>query len=94
MSIAMLIVLLTIGVILWIARVIVRWFKHWRRPYGFDNYVADHPDCVTGDSVRCHACRSRSIYITRVGYTPRSILNAHICRRCGVRLYYSRVRLE
>lgn len=93
-SISMLMLLIVIGVAAWIARRFARWIAHWRHPYGFDDYVADHPECVTGDSVRCHVCRSASIYLTRVGYTPLSILHAHICRRCGTTLYHSRSRLE
>lgn len=93
-SVSMIMILLVIGVTLWMVRQLVRWIAHWRRPYSYHRYVADHPECVTGHSVRCHICGGVSLYITRVGYTPLSIRNAHICRRCGTILYYSRSNLE
>lgn len=89
-SVSMLVVLFVTSITLWTAWRCVRWIRRWCRPYQFENYVNDHPDLITGKSVRCHACGGASIYITRVGHTPFTIRNAHICRRCGETLYYSR----
>lgn len=94
MSMNMLMVLLVIGVALWMMRRLVRWIGRWRKLYSFDNYVADHPESVTSGSVRCHACGNASIYLTRVGHTPLSIRHAHLCRRRGATLYFSRTYVD
>lgn len=58
-----------------------------KRSQNYAWYAQQHPDCVTGDSVKCHSCGSRKIHTRNL--MNNTYTRVHFCSKCGTNLYYS-----
>lgn len=59
-----------------------------------EDYLERHPKTLRHGRVHCYRCGSGSIYLRPVGSGGRTVINAHICRQCGTKLYKSVTRLD
>lgn len=59
----------------------------------FEDYKEKYPDCFTDGKISCFNCGSQNIFLQKIGHTPTSVLNSHICKQCGSELYRSKAKL-
>lgn len=55
----------------------------------FAEYVATYPHTRAKNKVACFECDGTNIYLQKIGYHDGKIINYHICKTCGTKLYKS-----